>query len=485
MGYVWRFINNCKVPKSQKDGRSFGPLSIAELQQTERSILREVQQMVYPEEYRILHKARDNAEPTLFVHRSSPLRKRSPYMDRDGVLRVKGRIDACSFISEDTKRPVILPKANVVTDLIIDFYHRKYRHANHLVLINEVRQRYDIPALRAACGRVRARCQLCRIKKAKPNVPMMGELPECRLSPCTRPFTFTGVDYFGPFTVVNGRKTEKRWGVLFTCLVVRAIHIEVAHTLSTSSCILALRNFIARRGTPNEIVSDRGTNFVGANRELQEGLKDINMSKIVEELNLTSVKWTFNPPGAPHFGGAWERLVQSVKKTLANIQFTKHPSDAVFNSWLMEVEFIINSRPLTDVPVDREEDSPLTPNHFLLGSSCGAKPITSYDVSAESIKNTWKTSQVYADIFWRKWVSCYLPTLTKRTKWFDTVKPITVGDVVLIVDETLPRGCWPKGRVVRAIVSRDGAVRRVHVQTASGKIIERPAVKIAVIDVSA
>uniref|UniRef100_A0A182HYX5 Uncharacterized protein n=1 Tax=Anopheles arabiensis TaxID=7173 RepID=A0A182HYX5_ANOAR len=80
----------------------------------------------------------------------------------------------------------------------------------------------------------------------------------------------------------------------------------------------------ARRGTPNEIVSDRGTNFVGANRELQEGLKDINMSKIVEELNLTSVKWTFNPPGAPHFGGAWERVVQSVKKTLANIQFTKH-----------------------------------------------------------------------------------------------------------------------------------------------------------------
>ena len=117
MGYVWRFINNCKLPKRQKDRRSFGTLSIAELQQAESSILREVQQMAYPEEYHILHKARDNAEPTLFVHRSSPLRKRSPYIDGDGVLRVKGRIDACSFISADTKRPVILPKANFVTDL--------------------------------------------------------------------------------------------------------------------------------------------------------------------------------------------------------------------------------------------------------------------------------------------------------------------------------------------------------------------------------
>lgn len=137
MGYVRRFINNCKVPKNQKERRSAGPLSIAELQQAERSIVREVQQTAFPEKYCILHKARGNAEQPI-VHRSSPLRKRSLYMDEDGVLRVKGRIDACSFVSEETKRPVILPKANFVTDLIIDFYHRKYRHANHLVVMNEV-----------------------------------------------------------------------------------------------------------------------------------------------------------------------------------------------------------------------------------------------------------------------------------------------------------------------------------------------------------
>uniref|UniRef100_A0A182NGH9 DUF5641 domain-containing protein n=1 Tax=Anopheles dirus TaxID=7168 RepID=A0A182NGH9_9DIPT len=245
-------------------------------------------------DYCILLQARDDTEATPRLQHSSLLRKRSPYMDRDGILRVKGRIDACSFVSDETKRPIILPKTHFVTDLIIDRFHRKYRHANHFTVMNEVRQ-----------------------------------------------------------------------------------------------------------------------------------------------------------------------------------------------SWLIEVEFIINSRPLTDVPVDREEDSPLTPNHLLLGSSCGAKPIASFDPSTEAIKNTWKTSQVYADTFWRKWVACYLPTLTKRTKWFDTVKPIKEGDVVLIVDETLPRGCWPKGRVVKATESKDGATRKVHVLTASGKIIERPAVKVAVIDVTA
>uniref|UniRef100_A0AAG5DR31 Integrase catalytic domain-containing protein n=1 Tax=Anopheles atroparvus TaxID=41427 RepID=A0AAG5DR31_ANOAO len=311
----------------------------------------------------------------------------------------------------------------------------------------------------------------------------MAELPVARLSPYTRPFTFTGIDYFGPFFVSVGRRTEKRWGVLFTCMTTRAVHIEVAHALTTSACILVVRNFVCRRGTPNEFFSDRGTNFVGANRELQEAITQINEDELVEKSGIPDTTWNFNPPSAPHFGGAWERLVQSVKRTLAGIQLTNRPTDAVLQNWLIEVECILNTRPLTDVPVDREEDAPLTPNHFLVGSSAGAKPLVPLNDSIATIRSSWKTSQRYADHFWKRWITAYLPTLTKRSKWHQTSTSLKEGDLVVIVDESLPRGCWPKGRILQAIPSKDGQIRKVHVQTAWGKILQRPAVKVARLDI--
>ena len=79
------------------------------------------------------------------------------------------------------------------------------------------------------------------------------------------PLLLVGVDYFGPFAVKRFRKTEKRYCCLFTCLVTRAVHIEVAHTLEADSFIMALRRMMSRRGKPQMIYSDNGTNFVGAN----------------------------------------------------------------------------------------------------------------------------------------------------------------------------------------------------------------------------
>lgn len=108
----------------------------------------------------------------------------------------------------------------------------------------------------------------------------MADLPLSRVLPDEPPFTRTGVDYFGPFTVKQGRTTAKRYGVIFTCLATRAIHIEVATSLDTDSFINALRRFIARRGQVTEICSDNGTNFVGAEQELKKSIKEWNMSNI-------------------------------------------------------------------------------------------------------------------------------------------------------------------------------------------------------------
>lgn len=482
VAFVKRFPANLRK-KIDREPIFTGPLTQPELKDAEIVILKLVQQAEFPLEIEYLKKP--NPLPWKnTLPKSSKLYGSSPILDENGLLRMKGRIDACEFVEECTKHPILLPKHHWITDLIISDIHQHYCHMNHQTTLNEIRRRFYVPKLRSTYKRVFAACQYCKNRKARPTVPEMSALPPMRLQAFCRPFSYIGIDYFGPVYVVVGRRTEKRWGVLITCLTVRAIHLEVAHSLTTDSCILAIRNFIARRGAPVEIISDRGTNFIGASRELKEALQQVDQNKLMEYFVSPNVKWSFNPPASPHFGGAWERLVQSVKKSLKHLQLTRTPTDEILRNMLTEIELIVNSRPLTELPLDDDLSSSLTPNHFLLGSSNGSKPPIVFDDSCYALRHTWKMSQVYANRFWKRWVAEYLPTLTRRTKWFNPVKPIEEGDIVIVVDETLPRNCWPKGRVVRTILSKDGQIRRALVRTLNG-ILERPVIKLAVLDVGA
>ena len=115
---------------------------------------------------------------------------------------------------------------------------------------------------RSAVRRVLGRCMTCqRQRNACPGEQFMADLPEVRVVPEKPPFTFVGVDYFGPLEVKQGRSRVKRYGCLFTCLTTRAVHIEIAHSLDTDSMINALRRFISVCGYPEQIRSDQGSNF--------------------------------------------------------------------------------------------------------------------------------------------------------------------------------------------------------------------------------
>ncbi|XP_055586245.1 uncharacterized protein LOC129738941 [Uranotaenia lowii] len=484
VGYLHRyFINFQNTVKKTTLVR--GALTQEELKLAENTIYRCVQQQAYPDEVRIIRsRVKEDSPWERTLPKSSALYKLNPVIDEHGVLRMRGRIGACDWADEATKDPVILPRQHHATNLLIADYHATYHHQNHQTALNEIRLKYNIPRLRSEFDRVRRNCQRCKIRQANPKPPAMGNLPPARLAAYQRPFSYTGIDYFGPMSVLVGRRTEKRWGVLLTCMTTRGVHIEIAHSLNTDSCILALRNFIARRGSPLEILSDRGTNFIGASRELCEALKQIDEERLKVEFVSPTTKWTFNPPAAPHFGGCWERLIQSVKRTMNDFDPPRLPSDEILRSMLMEIEMILNSRPLTDIPIDNDSEPPLTPNHFLLGSSNGSKPPIIFDDRPIVLKRSWKMAQQYADTFWKRWVNEYLPTLTRRTKWFQPVKPIQEGDLVIIIDGNLPRNYWPRGRVVKAIAAQDGQVRRVTVQTSKG-LLERPATKVAVLDVGA
>ncbi|XP_004518936.1 uncharacterized protein LOC101448271 isoform X2 [Ceratitis capitata] len=175
--------------------------------------------------------------------------------------------------------------------------------------MNNIRQKFWIPNLKTLIKSIQQKCPVCRFNKSKPVPPMMGQLPIDRVTPFVRPFTYPSVDLFGPYDVSIGRRMEKRWGVLYTSLTVRVVHIELAENLSTDAFILCLRNFLNRRGTPVRIRSDNGTNFIGTQRELASAEHLLDIARIREEATKHHIEWIFNCPANPSSLGCWERLI--------------------------------------------------------------------------------------------------------------------------------------------------------------------------------
>lgn len=480
--WMFRFSGNIKR-KITGETLLQGPLTSEELRAAENYLYKRTQWERYAEEMRTLSSS-DGPVSKPSLPKTSALYKLTPSLDDEGVMRIHSRLDISDFTGKSTQFPIVLPRSHPLTKLVLQSFHEKYHHQCNETFVNEARRKFYIPKIRVECNRIRKECQRCKIRLATPTPPIMANLPKQRLAAYVRPFSYSGVDYFGPYQVIVRRRPEKRWGVLITCLTTRAIHIEIAHSLSTDSCIMALENCFARRGTPLQIISDRGTNFVGASKELKEALALIDDHKLAMEFTSPSTSWKFNPPASPHMGGAWERMIQTVKKVLAEIKPKHSPSDEVLRNLMIKIENVVNSRPLTHVPVDDESSPALTPNHFLVGSSNGSKPLVPFNDCPTMIRNSWKTSDVLANYFWRRWVTEYSPDIARRTKWFSTNKDIAVGDIVIIVDPAFPRNCWPKGKVLEVKTSKDGHVRSAVVQTISG-IYERPAVKLAVLDIGA
>ncbi|KAL0810842.1 hypothetical protein ABMA28_010152 [Loxostege sticticalis] len=247
--------------------------------------------------------------------------------------------------------------------------------------------------------------------------------------------------------------------------------------LSTDSAIMALRRMGARRGWPQVMYSDNATNFRGADKELREAVTEWEPS--LRDYALTQrIEWLYISPGAPHQGGAWERMIRSVKSALRVTLNEKAPRDEVLHTLLVEVEHTMNARPLTHVPVSADDPEALTPNHFLVGGSHGL-PITGPCETAT--KKTWRVAQALADEYWRRWLKEYLPELIPRRGARDVneaaIKP---GDLVIVADHTLPRNVWPRGVVTQVHPGPDGGVRNVEVRTKGG-VFRRPASRLAVL----
>ena len=209
------------------------------------------------------------------VPRNSRLNSLSPYMDEKGIIRVGGRLEHAE-LEEETRFPIIISHAHPLAALIIKAAHEVVRHGGKVRTLSDTRGEYWITKGLATVGKFIRSCVDCKKEGAKAIPPFMAPLPRHRLQPHLPPFTNVGIDYFGPMEVVVGRRREKRYGVLFTCLITRGCHLELAHSLTTDSFVAAFRRFINRRGMPAVVYSDNGTNLVAGEKEMRESIQQLN-----------------------------------------------------------------------------------------------------------------------------------------------------------------------------------------------------------------
>ncbi|XP_039449369.1 uncharacterized protein LOC120428423 [Culex pipiens pallens] len=453
-----------KLVKAQHE-TDVQPLQQDELQKAERILWKQAQFESFPDEM-------------------SVLTKNLQLKQEDGVLRVRGRMEKNESIPFDKRFPIILGRKHAVTKKIIQHYHEKYGHANRETVFNELRQKFWIPNARAAILEVVKECVWCKVNRCVPFVPTMAPLPVKRTAATMRPFSAVGVDYLGPVEVTVGRRREKRWIAVFTCLAVRVVHLEVVHSLTTQSCLMALRRFACKRGVLEKVFSDNATCFRGADAVMT---KEIN-KECAEQMTSPTTSWSFIPPGTPHMGGAWERMVRSVKEVLRALDDGRKLTDEILSTSLAEAEDMINTRPLTYVPQDSAEEEAITPNHFLRGTvmSADLKVDETVDTAA-ALRDVYKRSQQLAGKMWERWSKEYLPSLNRRPKWFEDRKPLEAGDLVFMVDGK-NRKSWVRGRVEEVFKGSDGRVRQADVRSADvrsadGKVNRRTVANLAVLEI--
>ena len=464
---------------TENESRLRNPTAM-ELQQAMTVIIQAVQAEAFGGEIELQNSIDVSQETENFVGRrerkqtlkKSSLYRLDPFIDSNGLLRVGGRLRRAN-LEQAEKHPVFLPKNHHVTNLLVHHYHERVHHQGRHITQGAIRQAgYWLIGGHRTIARELRKCVICKKLRGPVLEQRMTDLPPDRTE-ATPPFTNVGFDVFGPWTV-HTRKTRgglansKRWGLVFTCLYSRAVHIEVLESMDTSSFICALRRFFALRGPASLLRCDRGTNFVGAKSELDDALREMNHDKVERYVRDQGCEWLFNPPHASHFGGAWERQIATIRRVLdamlaelGSAQLTHE----LLVTLMAEVTGIVNARPIAAVPSDVDEPQPLSPSMILTMKTRPLGPPPGNFVPADLYAHRrWRRVQYLADQFWIRWRREYLQAMQTRPKWEEPKQNLNAGDIVLVREQGAHRNDWPMGRITEAIESEDGHVRKAQVE---------------------
>lgn len=399
------------------------------------------------------------------------LRKLDPFLDEQGVLRVGGRL-ARSGLEYEHKHPALLPRHSRFTNLIIDAIHVESCHAGVNTMHCLITQQFWILSVKRAIRNCLSKCVPCYRTSPTPLEPFMSDLPKVRVNQA-KPFSIVGVDYGGPFSIKAGRhrgaKISKAYLCLFVCFTTKALHLEVASDLSTEAFIATLRRFVGRRGRVNIIHSDRGTNFIGAKSTFDSYMNEASHTEQIE--------FRFNPPASPHWGGVWEIQIKVVKSHLYRIIGSQCLTFEELTTLFVQIEAMLNSRPLCPMSSDPNDIDALTPGHFLTLEPLTAPPDANFTEININRLNRWQLIQRFQQDFWKRWKTEYLHTLTQRAKWTKHSKPLREGSIVILKNDNFSPMSWPLARVLALHPGVDGVIRCATVRTQQS-ILVRPLIKL-------
>lgn len=401
----------------------------------------------------------------------------------DGIWRCDQRMMK-SDLPETAKKPVFISRRSPVARLLVKDAHVRMFHGGTSSTVSAFRANYCVPQPRQLARTVIAHCSACRRRKlARPFLyPTMGDLPKERTRRY-RPFENVGIDLLGPLGIKGAAKEEKAWIALFSCMATRAIHLELVEDISAATFLLAMRKFVARRGRPKKILTDNAGNFQLASQSVEIWKSISENSELRGYLARESIEWSFITPRAPWRGAFYERMMAHVKEAIRGAIGRRSIPRKEMETLVAEVEAVVNCRPIT---VD-DAGVALRPIDFLMPLAEPGVPHLDDDdeeevygeTSRDRLIKMWRTTTRTLDEFWRKWTSLYLTELRDRQKkQFPQGRSVTKRvpvkeEVVLVVDERLPRGEWRLATIEEVIPGNDGAIRTARIRMENGRITTR------------
>ncbi|XP_066589323.1 uncharacterized protein [Prorops nasuta] len=460
--WTTKFLNYAKTIKLK------GTLQPDEIERAERWVIKELQSCVFNDILQQL-KTKEKCSKGKFA-------KLSPLLDEHNIIRVGGRLHK-STLTFAQKYPILIPGSHLLTDSIIRETHEQNFYTGVRTTLSLIRQKFWILDGRNQVRKVIHKCVRCIRFQPDTIQYKMGDLPSSRVRTAL-PFETTGVDFCGPFYTKERKyrnKTQvKTYECVFVCMTINAIHLETVTDLSSDGFLAALRGFIARRGLPKHIHSDNRTNFVGANNKLKELYNSLNSSehekKVTEFASERRIKWHFIPPLSPHFGGLWEFFVKMFKhhfkRVVGNTVFTLEQ----FNTFVNEIEAVLNSRPIILLSSDPNDMIALTPAYYLIGRTFATLPELDLSSVNENRLAIWQHLTKMRQDFWKTWNLEYLNSLQEIQKWVNDGPVLKVGMVVIIKEKHLPCFNWNLGRIKELHLGEDGIARAATIQTISGEI---------------
>ncbi|XP_043461792.1 uncharacterized protein LOC122506254 [Leptopilina heterotoma] len=474
--YCRRFISRCKNRNC-----IFEPyLTADELRDSLSIWIKIVQKQHFQEVIDLLSESKSLSK------RNSSLVKLTPFLDNQNIMRVGGRIQN-SFLTYDEKHPVILPKGNKLSELIVIQAHHDTLHGGQQLTLSKVLRKFWIISSKTLINKIIRSCVKCFRFRANFQTQLMGQLPNERIN-VSKPFSFTGLDYAGPFYILSskgrGIKSYKGYVCLFVCLCSRAIHLELVSDYETKSFLAAFKRFTSRRGVCTKLWSDNARNFIGAARELRQlfiGATEI-FTTVAEELAKQETTWSFIPPHSPHFGGIWEAGIKSVKHHLRRVVGETRMTFEELSTVLCQIEACLNSRPLYPNTADANSISAITPGHILTGGPIVSVPEPTLSDLNDHPVDRWKLITKMRDDFWNRWSCEYLSHLQQRSKWLFETNAVKIGDVVLIKEDNLPPTRWSLGKILQLHPGKDGLSRVATIKT-QNSILKRSFSKLAVLPI--